>query len=1299
MEINAEQLKLITNFVQDWSSHEKYELETTFGQHGVVDATTFLQISQRLRNKGFAVIPQDDRLSIITPNHIRLSLQGLGVLQSYCKDDTLQEKAFTAMFKDRAFPESNVDLKEYDIRFKVRREEELSNDDPRVVALLTNWERQPKAFRLIRRWSFMGNGIRIDMSMVRQSPTDPMKGGFQWVYRFLDSNVFKQLPRYEVEVELLHHTEFTDTEAKALKALIGGVGEVMRGIQGNTLLIRNSVMQSVRNDYQALIGTDRFRGVNPVTLEVKNMTEAMEESIPNIRNGFNVTDKADGLRTMGYVNKDGELFLLDMSMRIYRTGLKNPKCKESLVDGEWVTSTKQDKPMNAFLIFDIYYSPENVNESTKPFVLFKDNIFDATADSRYNAMKKWFGAWNSGEEIIAKGVTSINKLNISLKKFEFAFVRNNSIFQACSLVLDSPKVYRTDGLILTSDSQPIPQKSGVRWDYQFKWKPAKDNTVDFLINYEKNSDLPTLDKVTTTIHPTNATNIQYKTMRLFVGGESSSLAENPRAAILMELPLPTEKNAGSKYQPILFNPMDYPDTMANTCHIEVQNLSGTNEEYCLTEDTQEPILDRSIVEMRYDPSRDPGWRWIPSRIRHDKTERLQRAVAKKGAIKYSGTMNDEKTANSVWNSIHNPITVSMIKTGKEEPLEEEVMAILKTREMEVSKTYYERKAPKENIALISGLQKFHNEYIKNFILLKTTLRGSNKHLLDLSCGKGGDLFKWVFNHARYVVGVDIAGDNITNPENGAYHRYIDALIEFGPQRVPKMAFIIGDSSRRLIDGEAGSTPEESNMLRSIFGKYQPEGPIPKYIQNVMAGSYRSGADVAACMFALHYFFENEEKLKGFLQNLSDTVKIGGFFVGCCFDGDRVFRLLQNVEKGHSKSGKENDVPIWTITKDYEKEELTPDDDSIGLGIDVEFISIGTTHKEYLVPFELLTKKLKEIGFELLESDDLKTFGLRHSTNTFDESYSMAIKGGKKYTMIDSVKQFSFLNRWFIFKRTGEVGMPDVPLEQVNMTRKIVLAEVEEEKKDDADADTDAEAEAEEEKKENAMAAETGARLPGPDRKFSAREVFTFGIDVGVSPSNVSIKNEKGLADKHMARWLSLAAPFPIPDPDTPEITYPTIEHYLAAMKLKYASNKPELAAQLMSSKGSIHQPYLTTRMTDKIRKDSPRDFELLAKEASDVRKKLTKTELNAYRASIDENEWLLVKDKVLMDALRYRWEHDRRFHDIVEASRTAGKYMLYSTSIAAASSELGGKRSIKTEQIDGENKVGRYIMELAGFQF
>jgi len=1294
MDISQDNFRLINKFVQDWSKDRKLELETTFGVGGVLDSTTFLQIAQRLRNKGFEVIPQDDRLSILTPNHIRLSLQGLGVLQSYCKDDTLQGKAFSAMFKDRAFPDSNVDLREYDIRFKVRREEELSNDDPRVVALLTNWERQKKSFRLIRRWSFRGRGIRIDMSMVRQTPSQPT-GEFQWVTSFLQRNVLKEMPRYEVEVELLHDTEYTDTADKALKALISGVGEVQRAIQKNSLLIRNSVANKVRQEYQLLVGTERFRGVNPVTLEVKNMTEEVVESVPNIRSGFNVTDKADGLRAMGFVDKEGELYLIDMSMKVYRTGLKNKKCAESLVDGEWVTLSKYGNSINHYLIFDAYYYGGK-NVSGQPFITFKDDVLDKEGDNRYNKMRDWFDNWKDGTEVIAKGVTEDNKLIVALKRFEFATAGNSSIFKGCATVLDTTRIYHTDGLILTSNTQPIPDRAGVRWNYQFKWKPAKDNTVDFLINYERDPNYPTIDKITTTIHPSSENTIQFKTMRLYVGSDKDQAFDNPRATILLQKDIPKEKGGG-KYKPTLFNPVEFPDTMANTCNISIETDPETGEEYCSTEDSKEPILDRSVVEMRYDPTREPGWRWVPMRVRHDKTERLQRAVSKRGPTNYSGTMNDEGTATSVWNSIHNPVTETMIRSGLEEPTEEEMRALIKSRESTIGKVYYERKAPQENIALVKGLQDFHNKYIKNELLLKRTLRGGNKHLLDLACGKGGDLFKWLYNRARYVVGVDNAGDNITDPVNGAYKRYLDAIIEFGYNRVPKMAFVIGNSAKDLVNGEAGATPEERDILRSIFGKFNPEGPVPKYIESVMAGSFRAGADVAACMFALHYFFENKEMLDGFLKNLSETVKIGGYFIGCCFDGDKVFNLLRGMEKGRSKVGKEGDVPIWTITKDYDKEDLIPDDDSLGLGIDVEFISIGTPHKEYLVPFELLKKKLAQIGFALLEQKDLAEFSLSYSTNTFDVSYGMAVKAGKKFVMPDSVKEFSFLNRWFIFKRMGEVELPKITLAELSEVSNTAAAAA------PTPVEVAEEGEGEEEEEEGtvekeATVSETGAKLPARDKKFAESEIFRFGVDARQADI-LGVKDDKGKKDVNVGRWLGLAAPFPIPDPDDVAIKYPTVEHYLAAMKLKLASNKPQLAKDLMSTSGRIHQDFALKRRAESVKPESPRDFELLADEAADVRKKMTKTYLNQYRVAFDDTKWIPIKDKVLMDALQYRWEHDKRFRDAVEAARSAGKYLLYSTKIAAVASELGGTRSLASSMIEGENKVGRIIMELAGFKF
>jgi SAM-dependent methyltransferase len=1316
MDITSEQFKLLKDFIQKWHKDKKLELETTFGSAGIVDSTTFLQIAQRMRNKGYAVTQQDDRLSIITPNHIRLSLQGLGIIQSYCKDNSIQGKPFSAMFKDRAFPDSNVDLREYDVRFKIRREEQLSDSDPRVVALITNWNNQRKAFRLIRRWSYIGNGVRIDMSMVRQTQYKHGKNEFDWVTSFLQRDIFQEAVHYEVEVELVHDTEYTTTPEIALKSLISGVGDVLRAIQNNSLLIRNSIANTVRSEYHKFINSDRFRGVCPITLEAKNMLPEIVDSVPNIRSGFNVTDKADGLRTMAFVNKDGDLYLIDMSMRVYKTGLKNKKCANSLIDGEWVTITKQENNINHYLIFDIYYY-EGKSVSGSPFITFQDNIINKDDNSRYNTMHKWYNTWNDGNEVTAKGVSESNKLLISLKHFEFATPNNTSIFKACANVLDTTRIYNTDGLILTSNTEPIPDKSGVRWNHQFKWKPAKDNTIDFLINYERNTDIPTIHKITTAIHPTTNNTIQYKTMRLFVGGSKDTSVQNPRLTILLQQPIQKDKDAAN-YRPILFNPTDYPDTMANTCNILIQIDPETGEEYCITEDSNEPISDRSIVEMRYDPSRDPGWRWVPTRIRHDKTERLQKAMSKPGPTKYIGTLNNENTANSIWNSIHNPVTDSMIRTGNEQPTEDEIKDIIKTIDSDVSKKYYERKAPEENIMLVRGLLDFHNKYIKNEILLKRVLRGGNKHLLDLACGKGGDLFKWLFNKARYVVGIDTAGDNITDPNNGAYRRYLDAIAEFGYERVPKIAFVIGNSSKNIISGEAGSTPEEQDILRNIFGKFPTEGPVPKYVENIMSGSFRAGADIAACMFALHYFFENKETLNGLLTNLSETVKIGGYFVGCCFDGDRVFNLLRGVDKGHSKIGQEGDVPIWKITKDYDNEDLTTDDDSIGLGIDVEFISIGTTHKEYIVPFDLFKKKLSNIGFELLDKDNLHELGLSNSTNTFDVSYQMAEKAGKKFVMSEPVKEFSFLNRWFIFKRVGETAVPELPkitlaenTEQSIQSLRPMYGVVEsKERDDDTDKAVDKEdmgdrGDMEEDKlivgNEKAVAEKvginTGAKLPSPDKKFSEIEIFRFGSDA--RQVDIGVKDDTGKKDINVSRWLALSAPFPIPDPDEPEIKYPSIEHYLAAMKFKFASSKPSLARDLMSTIGKVHQEFATKRRIEKVKSESPRDFELLAEEAADIRKKMTKTYLNQYRVAFDESKWIPVKDKVLMDALKYRWEHDKRFRDTVDTVRNAGKYLLYSSRVASVASELGGTRDLSSGKIMGENKVGRFIMEIAGFRF
>ena len=1251
MELYPAEAKSLQGIIKDWFEHPETELEASFGPKGRVDVTTFLGIAARLRAKGYKAKPQIDRLSVILPDHYRFQINGFGVIQQYCHDDRMAGKPFEAMIKDRTVGvTSNLDLEDYDVRIKSRRELPLDKEDPKIKEILASWGARQKAFRLIRRWTFEGEGVRFDLSMVRSTPQDA-RGSFRWVRRFGDFDLMASAPIYEVETEIIH-SELPSIEL-ATKVLVRSLGEILRGIQKNTLLIRKSVRTNVLAGYKDLVGTDDFRGVAPITMETQNMSATIEDKIPNIREGYNVTEKADGLRVLGYCNNKGELFMIDMGMNVYKTGLTNEACKNSLLDGEFVTRTKENKAVQHFLIFDIYIAPGKEDVSKLPFY-----------EGRHKKINEWIVAWTKDSgPTVAPGITPQTQIQIAAKKFVFATPGNDSIFRAAAQVLDTSYLYHTDGLIFTPNMSALPGAPGVGFLQQFKWKPSEDNTIDFLVVTEKESQTSSVDRIQVGIHPDTGESIRFKTLRLFVGSTRDPLLDDPRTAVLFEHVVAQKKG---EYKPALFIPKENPDTMASVCYLITEQDPDTDEEYVKAERSGDPIRDRSIVEMAYDPGRSPGWRWVPIRVRTDKTERLQKGVLRR-------TLNSEKGAENVWNSIHDPVTSSMIRTGAEEPTPEEVASLLKAvgERADITKKYYERKAPARDLIRVRGLRDFHNKWIKDTILYGPPLKTPGKSLLDIAVGKAGDLQRWRRGKVGFVLGIDYAGENIRDPANGAYRRYLDTVLMNAQGGVPPMIFAIGDSSKNLQTGEAGASPEERDIIRSVLGKVGPEGSLPPFVEKVGAGRLRAGADVISCMFAIHYFFENKIKFDGFLQNINENLVMGGYFIGCCFDGERLFETMRGVPEGQSRVGIEDGANLWTITKRYSVEEIPNDDEAFGLPVDVEFISIGSAHREYIVPFGLLTKKLSEIGCELLKPDQLRELGLTNSSATFDESYKMAGKAGKKFPMGDAVKQFSFLNRWFIFKRTGDGKVVDGKALDVPA---------------DAPVETPADATV------DATITEEVAPTPTANRKYAASEVINFYTEAG-------LQDKLSIGDKYFARRLAPSAYFDIPDQEDPNTKYPSLEHFLAAMKYKKATNKPDLARSLFSREGQIHQKYARMRLGEtaagKTTLTDDRNAAMLKDETTDIRKETTPGAFKRYKATFDEALWSSLQDGLLRYAITLRYDTDGAFRKVVEAARTQGKILLYYT--ASTTSEMGGMRRSDNGRIEGQNKIGKMIMEVGGF--
>jgi predicted NAD-dependent protein-ADP-ribosyltransferase YbiA (DUF1768 family) len=524
-----------------------------------------------------------------------------------------------------------------------------------------------------------------------------------------------------------------------------------------------------------------------------------------------------------------------------------------------------------------------------------------------------------------------------------------------------------------------------------------------------------------------------------------------------------------------------------------------------------------------------------------------------------------------------------------------------------------------------------------------------------------------------------------------------------------MAFVIGDVRKNMATGEAGATTEDKAILQSILGKTRPTDVVPPYVENELANRFKMGADVISCMFATHYFFETKDVFDRFLQNLAQNLKLGGFFMGCCFDGEKTFEFLRGRE---TRIGQEDTAVLWKITKKYEADEIPAGDEAFGMPIDVEFISIGMPHREYLVPFNLLREKMQSIGCDLCSEEELKMLGLNASTELFSESHKAAAKKGRKFPMTPAVEQFSFLSRWFIFRRKSDTGSllaptgvavvkaPSANANKVNPpVAKQPLAEAKqplaEAKQPLAEAKQPL-AEAKEDL-EGPVAPEPlpeeAAAAPGK-KKYAPAEVLQFYQ--GAAP-----QDRMKLGDKTALRWIAPGSPFPIQDPVSAAETYPSIEHFLAGMRYKVGTDKPGLSQSLFGQQGSIHQKFARQRAAEvgvgagakPLSED--RDAELLSEEIKEVHSEMRAVAMKKWKAKFDETKWNAVKDDLLTEAVRQRWEKDARFRKILEAAKQQGKTLLFYT--ASASSEYGGKRS-QEGYLEGENKLGKAMMAIAGFE-
>jgi hypothetical protein len=963
----------------------------------------------------------------------------------------------------------SADFDDFNFRVSINKEEMISKTSKIGIDVFENWNKTKKVFRYMNRVTFTHEEMpfKIDLSIVKTS-TKNDRGWMIQTYNIEESNVFNNQEIYEIEIEVEQSAKHLFKSPTDLSnALQKAVKVVLSGLQKTNYPISYPEQREVGQEYLKLLFEEEHRkkegayipkknmypsdflGPGLVTLDLINVAPLNPDIVvPNIREpyAYCVTEKADGDRHLMFVNSKGRIYLINTNMNVIFTGAKtdDEKCFNSLLDGELILHNKLGIFINTFVVFDLYYI-NNVDVRARPFInthskderYFKDGC-RLPIMKEFIKLLKPFSVTNTATSLmknlqVYKGI-NISPMKIISKKFypnfdsvegESTAIAKYNIFEATNYLLrriaDEDFEYEIDGLIFTPTLLGVggnqileagPKKK-ITWPYIFKWKPSEAtttfpksyNTIDFLVVTKKGADgkdmvTPIFEDGVNNYETTQFN--QYKTLILTVGFDSTKHGfVNPCQDVLDDK-FSNKKDLDDEggYKPKQFFPSDPFDPLAGVCNIMLEmDSNGTNQMF--TEERQ-VFDDQTVVEFRYDMTKPGVWKWIPMRVRYDKTAEF-RAGNGVGA-------NDYKTANSNWHSIHNPVTERMIATGEGIP------------GIEVSDDVYYNSVTTDKMT--QRMRDFHNLYVKKALIQGVSKKGNN--LIDFACGKAGDLPKWIGSELSFVFGIDISPDNIENRLNGACARYLN--FKMTNKKMPYALFVTGNSSKNIRSGTNMFSDKANQITKSVFGSMGVDKSLGPAVER-QHGKGHNGFDVSSCQFAIHYMFENKNTFYNFIRNITECTKLYGYFIATCYDGRTIFNMLKRKREGESREIYVDDKKVWSVTKQYDATTFEDNESCLGYKIDVYQDSINQTISEYLVNFDFFTSTMDKYGFSLVTREEARQMKLPEGSGMFSELFNAMANEVKRNPekesdykdalfMRDYEKDISFLNRFFVYKKTS-----------------------------------------------------------------------------------------------------------------------------------------------------------------------------------------------------------------------------------------------------------------------------------------
>lgn len=247
-----------------------------------------------------------------------------------------------------------------------------------------------------------------------------------------------------------------------------------------------------------------------------------------------------------------------------------------------------------------------------------------------------------------------------------------------------------------------------------------------------------------------------------------------------------------------------------------------------------------------------------------------------------------------------------------------------------------------------------NNWIKSVLIgeyLELVRRKNRRNIsvLDLGCGKGGDLLKWKKGQINKLVCVDIADISVEQ----CTKRYADMKCRgYSYEPLYVAEFIRADGTKELLS-------EKYKDPNATF-------------------------DICSCQFVYHYSFESLEQADTMLKNACDRLRPGGYFIGTT---PNAFELVKRLEASETNCfGNE----LYSVT--FQKKGEYP-----LFGCQYDFNLEGVVNvPEFLVYFPLFEEMAKRHKMKLVLKKTFAEFFKDKVQNPEHEMLLKKMKSLEKY---------------------------------------------------------------------------------------------------------------------------------------------------------------------------------------------------------------------------------------------------------------------------------------------------------------